>query len=241
MERPNIEAELRTSRGKNEAKRSRVAGRVPGVLYGAGGASVSLTLDPRQLLAALHSQTGQNTIFDLRLKDAETAPAMIVETQFEPVRGHLLHVDLKRIAMDKKLKVGVPIVTTGEAKGVKTQGGILEVVLREVEVECLPNDIPDHITVVVDELLIGEAVRIADLQKGLGEKVQLLGDPTSVICHVVAPKAEEEKPAEAVEAVAEPEVIKKGKATEEGAEAAEGGEKGEKGAKGAKSEKPKKG
>jgi len=231
MGRPNIEAEIRTERGKNAARRARQTGRVPGVLYGARGETLSLLLDPGPLMAALHSQTGRNTIFDLRLKGGETSPAMVVETQFEPVKGKLLHLDLKRIAMDQKLKVAVPIVTTGEAKGVKTQGGILEVVLRSVEVECLPTDIPDHITVAVDELMIGDAVRLSDLQKGLGEKALLLGDPTAVICHVVAPKEEEVKPAEevAAEAPAEPELIKKGKAAEgEEEPAAEAGEKREK-------------
>src|SRR5271167_4224083 len=112
MERPKIEAEVRSERGKNAARRARSVGRVPGVLYGAGGESVALALEPRPLMAALHSQTGQNTIFDLSLRGAESATAMIVESQFEPVRGQLLHVDLKRIAMDKKLRVSVPIVTT---------------------------------------------------------------------------------------------------------------------------------
>jgi large subunit ribosomal protein L25 len=192
-------------------------------------------VNPGQLIAALHSQAGRNTIFDLRLRSGETSPAMVVETQFEPVRGQLLHLDLKRIAMDRKLKVSVPIITSGEAKGVKTQGGILEVVLRSVEVECLPTDIPDNITVAVDELMIGDAVRAADLQKGLGEKAVLVEDPNAVICHVVQPKMEEEvKPAAeaAAEGPAEPELIKKGKAAEEGeeeqAEAAEKSEKPEK-------------
>ena len=239
MDRPNIEAERRTERGKNAARRVRQAGRVPGVLYGAAGETISLLLDPRQLLAALRSETGQNTLLELHLKEGETGPAMIVQSQFEPVRGRLLHVDLKRIAMDRKLKVSVPIVTTGEPKGVKTQGGILEVVLRAVEVECFPNDIPERIPVAVDELVIGEAVRVADLQKGLGENVLLLEDPTVVICHVVHPKMEEVKPAAeaAAEAPAEPELIKKGKAAEEGEEAAEAGEKGEKGEKREKREK----
>ncbi len=238
MERPKIEGEVRTDRGKNAARRVRMAGRVPGVLYGAGAENMALTLDPKQLIAALHSQAGHNTIFDLNLKGGESSPAMIVESQVEPVKGRLLHVDLKRIAMDKRLRVSVPIITTGEAKGVKTQGGILEVVTREVEVECLPADIPDQIAVAVDELLLGEPVRLADLQKIVGDKVVLLGDHHAVICHVVSPKAEEVAPAAevAAEAPAEPEVIKKGKAVEEGAEAAEP-EKPEKEKKSEKKEK----
>ena len=238
MERLTLEGEIRIERGKNAAHRVRRAGRIPGVLYGAGIETQALTLDPRALMAALHSHTGQNTIFDLRLKNGDSSSAMIVETQFEPVRGHLLHVDLKRIALDRKLKVSVPIATTGEAKGVKIEGGILEVVLRQVEVECLPVDIPDHITVPVDELGLGQAIRVADLQMGLGEKVQLLGDPTAVICHVVAPKAEEVAPVAevAAEGAAEPEVIKKGKAVAEGEEGAEP-EKPEKAEKGEKKKK----
>jgi large subunit ribosomal protein L25 len=162
------------------------------------------------------------------MKDGAASPAMLVETQFDPVKGTLLHVDLMRIAMDRKLKVSVPVHVTGEAKGVKTQGGILEVVAREVEIECLPADIPDQITVSVENLMLNEAIRISDLQQGLGEKVQLTGDPHSVIVHVVTLKAEEVAPvaAEAGATPAEPEVIKKGKATEEG-EGAEP-EKGEK-------------
>lgn len=229
MARPTIEGEIRTERGKNAARRARAVGKVPAVLYGTGSETLALTLDPRQLIAALHTH-GHNTIFDLRLKNGDSSPAMLAESQIEPVKGKLLHVDLKRIAMDRKLKVSVPVIITGEAKGVKTQGGLMEVVLREVEVECLPDDIPDQITVAVDDLALNEAVRIADLQMGLGDKVQLVGDTHAVICHVVMPKAEEVAPAAeaAAEAPAEPEVIKKGKAVEEGAEAAEAGEKAEK-------------
>jgi large subunit ribosomal protein L25 len=239
MERPKIEAEIRSDRGKNAARRVRMAGHVPGVLYGAGAESLALTLEPRQILAALHSHTGHNTIFELSMKNGDSCPAMVVEEQYEPVKGKLLHLDLKRIALDRKLRVSVPIVTTGEAKGVKIQGGILEVVTRLVEIECLPSEIPDHIAVAVDELMIGEPIRLGDLQKGLGEKVSLVGDAHAVICHVVAPAAEEVAPVVGVaaEAGAEPEVIKKGKAGEEGEEGAAEAEKAEKSEKPEKSEK----
>ncbi len=241
MERPIIEGEIRSERGKNAARRVRASGKVPGVLYGAGGETMALTLDPRQLLAMLHSQAGHNTIFDLRLKNGDSSPAMIVESQVEPVKSRLLHVDLKRIAMDRKLRVSVPVIITGEAKGVKTQGGLMEVVLREVEVECLPADIPDHITVAADDLALNDAVRLSDLQQGLGDKVVLVGDAHAVICHVVTPKAEEVAPAAevAAEAPTEPEVIKKGKAAEEGEEGAEATGKSEKPEKGEKGEKKK--
>ncbi|MBI2815337.1 MAG: 50S ribosomal protein L25 [Acidobacteria bacterium] len=228
MERPTIDGEIRNERGKNAARRARAAGRVPGVLYGAGGGTLALSLDPRQLIAALRTH-GHNTIFDLRLKDGDSSPAMMVESQFEPVKGKLLHVDLKRIAMDRRLRVSVPVIVAGDAKGVKTQGGLMEVVLREVELECLPSDIPDQITVAVDDLELNQAVRISDLQNIIGEKAQLVGDPQAVVCHVVTPKAEIAAATEIVaEAPVEPEVIKKGKGAEEGAEAAEAGEKPEK-------------
>ncbi len=222
MARPNIEADVRTEKGKNAARRARMGGKVPAVLYGAGGETVALSLDPRPLLAGLHSQSGHNTIFDLKLKGGESSPAMVVEEQYDPVKGRLLHVDLKRIAMDKRLKVAIPIITTGEAKGVKQQSGILEVVMREVDVECLPGDIPEHITVAVDDLSLNQAIRVADLQKGLGEKVRLVGDANAVIVHVVSPKEEVvATPEAAAAAPAEPEVIKKGKTAEEGEEKAE--------------------
>src|SRR4051812_39733077 len=125
MERPTIEAEVRDERGKNAARRVRVTGRVPAVLYGAGGDSVALSLDPRQLIAALRTH-GHNTIFDLKLQRGDAGPAMMVASQIEPVRGSILHLDLKRIAMDRKLRVAVPVIITGEAKGVKIQGGLME-------------------------------------------------------------------------------------------------------------------
>ncbi len=215
-----VEAELRTDTGKNVARRIRQAGRVPGILYGDMREAFSLTLNPKQLSAVLRSESGQNTIFNLQVSGGETTPVMIVDTQFEPVRGHLLHADLKRIAMDKKLKVSVHVALTGESPGVKLQGGILEVVLREVEVECLPTDIPEQLQIGIETLEMGHYIRVADLQKTTEGKIQILSDPDGVICHVVAPKAEEVKPEEeeAAEAAEEPELIKKGKAAEEGEE-----------------------
>ena len=192
-----------------------------------------LSLNPRQLAGLLRTE-GQNVIFDLQVQGGETTPARIVESQLEPVRGTILHMDLHRVAMDRKLRVSVPVTLTGEPAGVKQQGGMLEAVLREVEVECFPADIPARVTVAVDSLMVGQSVRVSDLQSLLGEKVRLLQDANSVVCHVVSPKAvEEEKPAEVVaETPAEPEVIKKGKAVTEEEEAAEGTEKREKKEKG---------
>src|SRR6266542_5946627 len=146
-----LEAQARTPGNKNAARRVRVAGKVPAVVYGAGKDAVSVAVDPRQVKSILNSKTGHNTIFDLAL-DGEKTKAMIVDWQYEPIKGALLHIDLKRIAMDKVLRVEVPIVLKGEAYGVKTEGGILEQVLREVEVECLPADIPGHLDLDVTEL-----------------------------------------------------------------------------------------
>jgi len=163
-------------------------------------------------------------LFQLQVQGSEETLAMIAEAQWEPVRGTLRHVDFKRVLMDQKIRVAVPIVTVGEARGIKEQGGVFEVVLRQVDVECLPADLPEEFTIPVTELMIGQHVRVSDLQAQVGDKVRLLREPQAVICHVVAPKAvEEEKPAEVVaaEAPAEPEVIKKGKTVEEGEEAAE--------------------
>lgn len=215
-----IEAEPRATRGKNEARRMRVGGRIPGVLYGAGRPAVPVSLNPRQVRAVLESGAGHNTILSVNVKDGESASAMIVDWQYEPVYGSLLHVDLRRIALDQVLRAVVPVVAVGEAQGVKVQGGILEFVAREVEVECLPRDIPEHIAADVTELVLGMNLRVRDLK--VGEKVRVTSDPDQVVLHVVAPKEEEEeKPAEVVaEAVApaEPEVIRKGKAEKEAEE-----------------------
>ena len=221
MEQKILEAEKRAETGKNAARRIRHAGRVPGNLCGDKQEALSLTLSSKQLNAMLRSEAGQNTIFELKVSGGEHTPAMIVDTQLDPVRGHLLHVDLQRIAMDKKLKVSVHVLLTGEAPGVKVQGGILEVVQREVEVECLPSEIPEHITIGIETLELGQYIRVADLQKVAGGNVYILSDPDGVICHVVAPKVEEEVKPEGEEAAAapeEPELIKKGKTAEEGEE-----------------------
>jgi large subunit ribosomal protein L25 len=229
----NVKAAGREGRGKNEARRLRKGGSVPAIVYGAGMAPVAVAVDPKQVLRILKSDSGHNTIFDLEL-DGERAKAMIVDWQTEPIKGALLHLDLKRIAMDKKLVVTVPIVLKGEAYGVKTEGGILEQVLREVEIECLPTDIPPHIDVDISHLKFGEVLRVKDLPHGEG-KLDLLTAEDQTVAHVVAVKEiVEAAPVEGVEAAAapaEPEVIKKGKQeTEEGAAPAAGGkeEKAEK-------------
>src|SRR6516162_10220860 len=143
-ENNNLEALPRVAGNKNEARRVRRGGKIPAVVYGAGKNAASVSVDPRQVLRILHSETGHNTIFDLSL-DGESTKAMIVDWQYEPIKGKLLHIDLQRIAMDRKLTVTVPIELKGEPEGVKTQGGLLEQMLREVEIECLPGDIPSFI------------------------------------------------------------------------------------------------
>jgi large subunit ribosomal protein L25 len=218
-----LEAQPRTAGTKNDARRVRRDGKIPAVVYGAGKQALSISVDPRQVARILHSQTGHNTVFDLAL-DGERAKAMIVDWQYEPIKGSLLHIDLKRIAMDQKLRVNVPIELVGEPAGVKQQGGILEQIAREVEVECLPGDIPNQIDLNVSELIFGMVLRISDLPKN--DKVKYISDPEQPVAHVISIK-EEEAPAEAAigeaaAAPAEPEVMKKGKqeTAEEGAEAA---------------------
>jgi large subunit ribosomal protein L25 len=225
----NVEAEPREDFGKNAARRLRHAGRIPAVVYGGGGPAIPIVVDPRKITEILHSESGHNAIFTLDIRGKAPARVMLRDWQVDPTHGDLLHVDMVRVARDTRLKLKVPIHITGEAKGVKVQGGVFEFVLREVEVECLPDDIPEHITVDVTELTIGRNLRVADLP--VGEKVKVWTEPTRVVAHVVALRVEEEKPAvEAVEAApAEPEVIRKGKAEEEGAaEAAEGTKEKEK-------------
>ena len=214
-----IAAERRGERGKNEARRLRVRGSAPAVLYGAGGEAVAVAVNPKELNRILHSKAGHNTIFNLAVEGGETTPVMIVDWQNDPIRSSLLHVDLKRIDLTERIRVKVPVHTTGEAKGVKLQGGLHELITREVEIECLPGDIPEGFSVEVGELMLGQSIRAGDIP--LPESVKLISPADSVISHVIALKAEAEPVAAATEgapaAAAEPEVIKKGKKEEEGA------------------------
>jgi large subunit ribosomal protein L25 len=217
-----LEAQPRTPGTKNDARRVRRAGKIPAVVYGAGKSAVPVAVDPRQVSRILHSETGHNSVFDLAL-DGERTKAMIVDWQYEPIKGSLLHIDVKRIAMDQKLRVNVPIELIGEPAGVKQQGGLLEQIVREVEVECLPADIPNVIELNVAELVFGVVLRVADLPKN--DKVRFLTDADQPVAHIISIKEEvaatpETVAAEAAAAPAEPEVIKKGKQeTEEEAEA----------------------
>ena len=208
-----IEAVVATPRegkfNKNAARRVRVSGKIPAVVYGAGQDAVAVVVDPKVITRILHSDSGHNTIFDLNVEGASVVKAMIVDWQNEPIKGTLLHIDLKRIAMDKAMRVSVPIQLVGVPVGVKTQGGILEHVMREVEVECLPNDIPSHLDVDVSNLEINGAIHVSDLPHS--GSIKYLGDEHATVAHVTAIK-EEVVAADAVAAApAEPEVAKKGK------------------------------
>lgn len=215
----NVAAEIRNEFGKNASRRLRAAGKVPVILYGNKQDPLPITVSPKDLMAILHSPTGHNTIFALEITGQGSSSVMFKEWQFEPIRGSLLHADLIRIAMDKVLQVKVPITTKGEAKGVKEQGGIFEFVLREVEVECLPVDIPEQITIDITNLELNASVRVSALP--VSPRVKILSEPELVVAHIITPRAEKVEEAATVEAAAaaEPEVIKKGKAEEgEGAE-----------------------
>src|SRR5580693_4058013 len=232
LEQNILEAQPREAGTKNQARRVRSEGKIPGVLYGASKDALPVTVDPRHVLRILRSDSGHNTIFDLALHGGERTKAMIVDWQYEPIKGKLLHIDLKRIAMDKVLRVEVPIVLQGVPIGVKTEGGILEQMLREVEIECLPGDIPSHIDVDVTELAFGKVIRVSDLPHN--PKLKFLTDENQPVAHVTSVKEEvvatpEATAADATASPAEPEVIKKGKAeAEEGAEPEKGDKKAEK-------------
>lgn len=225
-----VEAAARASRGKNEARRQRMAGKVPATLYGGKDSAVSLTVNAKQVGQILRSASGHNTLFQVAM-DGKEQPAIVKDWQVDPVSGNLLHVDLLRIAMDVRMRVKVPVHTFGEPSGVKVEGGIFEVVTREVEIECLPGEIPTEFKMDVSNLTMNGQLRAGDIPIDTA-KMKLVTEPERVLAHVVALKVEEEKPAEAVatEAAApsEPEVIKKGKKEVEGEEGAESGEKQEK-------------
>jgi large subunit ribosomal protein L25 len=217
-----LEAVARDTFGKNEARRTRREGRVPAVVYGAttqgdSRNGTAIAVMPKALLKILHSDSGANTLISLRLSGAAEAKVLVKEYQLDPITHQLLHADFLRIAMDRMLQVTIPVIVKGEPKGVKQQGGLLEFVRREIEIECLPGDIPEHIDVDVTELMLHDGVRIRDI--ATNPKWTPLTDPDAMLVHVVVPRAEEAAPAaEAVAAPtgsAEPEVIKKGKKDED--------------------------
>ena len=192
---------------KNHARRVRVEGKIPAVVYGAGQDAVAVTVDPRVVTKILHSDSGHNTIFDLNVEGAALVKAMIVDWQHEPIKGKLLHIDFKRIAMDKAMRVSVPVQLSGVPAGVRTGGGVLDQIMREVEIECLPDDIPDHLDVDVTDLELYGAIHLSDLPHS--GSIKFIGDEGALVAHVTLIK--EEEVAEAAPAAAEPEVAKKGK------------------------------
>ncbi|MEO6983049.1 MAG: 50S ribosomal protein L25 [Edaphobacter sp.] len=200
---------------KNAARRVRVSGKIPAVVYGAGQEAVAVTVDPRAITKILHSDSGHNTIFDLNVEGSALVKAMIVDWQHEPIKGTLLHIDLKRIAMDKMMRVFVPIQLTGVAIGVKAQGGILEHILREVEIECLPGDIPGHLDVDISGLELHGLIHVSDLPHS--GSIKFLGDENATVAHVTVIREEAVAADAVVAAPAEPEVAKKGKTDAEAA------------------------
>jgi len=216
MASATLEATTRESRGKNEARRLRVAGRIPAVLYGGAGGAVPLSVDPKALSRILHSGSGVNSIISLDVQGQGVTQVLVKEFLLEPIKHSMLHADFYRLQMDKAITVTVSIVLKGEPKGVKLQGGVVDFPGREVEVECLPGDIPENLTIDVSELMIGQGVRLKDLSAGA--KWTAVSDPDTLIVHVIAAKVEEVA-TEAAAATAEPEVAKKGKGDEDKADA----------------------
>ena len=215
-----VEARPRADFGKNVNRRLRAQGLIPGVVYGAKKEPVPVAVSPKEIGTILRSASGENTLFDLQL-DGGRRKVILKEFQVEPIKGKLLHADFYEVALDQALEVTVHIELTGVPVGVKVEGGILDFVTRELQVECLPTDIPEKIVVDVSELGMGKHVRVSEIKAP--ERVTILTDPDIVIAHVVAPRAEEVAPAAEAAAVpvegvaaAEPEVIKKGKTTAEG-------------------------
>lgn len=218
----NLEATVRDTFGKNEARRTRRAGRVPGVVYGgptegSERPATAIAVDPKALLKILHS--GANTLISLKVTGHGDSPVLVKEYQLDPVTHAVLHADFYRVAMDKAIQVTVPVTIKGEPKGVKQQGGIVEFVRREIQVECLPGDIPEHLEIDVTELMLHQGVRVRDI--ATNPKWKPISELDLMLVHVIMPKAEEvaaTTEAVAVPTTAEPEVIKKGKKDEEGDE-----------------------
>jgi large subunit ribosomal protein L25 len=215
-----LEAETRGTFGKNEARRTRREGKVPAVLYGGDGkAATSIAVTPKALLRILHSESGQNTLISLKLDGAGDTRVLVKDFQLDPITHQVLHADFYRVAMDRLLQVTIPIISHGEPKGVKQQGGILEFIRREIVIECLPADIPEHIDVDVTELMLHQGIRVRDV--AVNAKWKAVTEGEAMLVHVIQPKAEEvaapvDGAVAAASAPAEPEVIKKGKKDEEG-------------------------
>lgn len=220
MEQIVVAAQRRDPAGKNANRRLRKAGQIPAVVYGAAREPLPLLVDPHLISDILHSHSGHNTIFTVSVDGAQSN-VMVKDYQLDPVRGRIIHADLYEIAMDQLLKLTVDVEMTGESEGVKVGGGIMDVVTRSLEVECLPTDIPQSIKVDVSQLKINDYIRVKNLPTD--PKVRILSDGEVVIVTIVPPVKEEVvAPVEGAPAAAEPELIKKGKVTEEGEGEGEG-------------------
>jgi len=222
MAEMTVSAEARSGFGSSAAKRIRRAGRVPAIVYGGSDDNVTVSVDPKAILRLLRSEAGRNTIVSLQVEGGSTNSVILKDWQVDPVREDILHADFQRIAMDQTLRVSIPVAIRGEAIGVKTEGGMLDVVLREINVECLPADIPERIDCDVSELGMNESIRVKDLQ--FSAKVEVLEDAERVVVHVVTVKEEEEAVPEEEEAIEGAEVAAEG----EGSEADDAADKGKK-------------
>jgi len=208
-----VAATLRTGRGTNVNRRLRLEEKIPAVVYGVGKDTVAVAVNPKEINKILHSASGHNTIFNLSVAGGAVEPVLVTDWQYHPLKGTLLHIDLLRIDLSKRLKVKFPVHTTGDPKGVKQQGGLFENVARDVEIECLPDDIPESFTIDVTELMLGDSLRAQQIP--ISGSMVLLTAPEKVIAHVIAQRGEaaeaEPEAAAAAPAAAEPEVAKKGK------------------------------
>jgi len=223
-----IEAQQRDPGGKNVNRRLRLAGKIPAVVYGPGKQARPVSVTPGAVKDILYSESGRNTIFSVSVDGTEPVNVMIKDYQLDPVKGRLIHADFLEIAMDRLLELTVNVEIVGEAEGVKVDGGIMDIVTRSIQVQCLPADIPESIKVDVSHLKINDYIRVKNISADA--KVKILTDAEIVVVTIVPPIKEEVPAVEAPAAAAEPEVIKKGKVAEEGEE-----EEAEKG-KAAKSE-----
>ena len=210
-----IAAETRTTRGKNEARRQRVQKLIPAVVYGEGKDPVAVTVSPKEVNKILFSSSGVNSIFNVEVAGGENTPVMVVDWQHDPIKNNLLHIDLLRIDLTKPRMVRIPIHPIGDAKGVKTQGGLFEILSRDIEVWCLPEEIPEKFDIDVTQMMLGQSLRAGEIP--IYGSMKLVGSPDRVICHVIAPRGVEATPEEEAAKAkgAEPEVIKKGKKEEE--------------------------
>lgn len=216
MAEMTVIAKSRPEFGSGASRRLRRNGRVPGIVYGGRADNVAVTVDPKDLIKLLRSHAGRNTILNLEIEGVGTDNVILRDWQVDPVKEDFIHADFQRIAMDQKLTVTVPVHFVGTAIGVKADGGLLDAVIREIEVECLPGDIPDSIECDVSELHMHESLRIKDLK--VSDRVEILDDPEQVVVHVVAIREEVAEAAPEVEEGAtpgEPEVAGKGKKEEE--------------------------